>query len=95
MRAYFEFLPERKPILIVMLIQPKAPSDDKTKEETKLLKDFRNSLGDNKICAFAIGLPGIEAVSSPKHYMVNSIFMQNLFEEDIEEIEEDDEDDEE
>lgn len=94
-RAYFEFLPERKPILIVMLIQPKAPSDDKTKEETKLLKDFRNSLGDNKICAFAIGLPGIEAVSPPKHYMVNPIFIQKLFEEDFEEIEEDDEDDEE
>lgn len=69
LRAYFECLPNRKPILIVMLIEPNI--------EDTAIDDFKQALADDRIVAFAIGFPGLKEgtdVKSVKKYMVNKIY---------------------
>ena len=67
-KAYFRFLPQRKPLLVIMLIQPQA-SDDKTQE-------FINTLGNDSIVAFAIGCPGVKDEGAAVKYQVNKVFQQ-------------------
>lgn len=88
LRAYFEYLPQRKPILIIMLIVPTPPESGK--EETKKLRKFRDELGTDKMVAFAIGFPGIKEREKAKSYKVNKTYYK-LYMEDDNEIEEDDE----
>ncbi len=69
LRAYFECLPNRKPLLIIMLIEPKGIDAG--------ISDFKEALGDDRIVAFAIGFPGLPAgtdVKSVRKYMVNKIY---------------------
>lgn len=87
LKAYFEYLPDRKPILIIMPIQPEPAKGDEHQSLTK----FREELGSNNIMAFAIGLPGIKGMESAVHYKVNKVY-QLLNIEDSEEEEVDDED---
>ena len=82
-KAYFRFLPQRKPLLVIMLIQPQA-SDEKTKE-------FINMLGDESIVAFAIGCPGVKDEGAAVKYQVNKVFQQLNIEGDEPEEEDDDE----
>lgn len=89
LKAFFEYLPKRKPILIVMLIKPKENNDD-TKPDTVEIKDYKDALGDDKIVAFAIGFPGVGEMGAPRKYKVNKVFYQ-MFMEDSEEIEDEDE----
>ena len=87
MKAYFQYLPQRKPIFIIMPIAPKEATSDENERMTK----FRTELGNDKIIAFAIGLPGVQGMENAVHYKINKIF-QRLNIEDIEEEEVDDAD---
>ena len=82
-RAYFRFLPQRKPLLVIMLIQPQ-PSDAKTTE-------FFNTLGNESIVAFAIGCPGVKDEGAAVKYQVNKVFQQLNIEGEEPEEEDDDE----
>lgn len=69
LRAYFECLPTRKPILIIMLIEPHI--------EDSAINDFKDALSDDRIVAFAIGFPGLPEgtdIKSVKKYMVNKVY---------------------
>ena len=80
LRAYFRFLPKRKPLLIVMLVHPKDA--EKPEEEKKYLQQFRQELGSNKIVTFAIGFPGAKEPEEAKKFKVNKIYYQlNLIDE--------------
>lgn len=85
LKAYFEYLPERKPMLIIMPIHPEPAKGDEHKSLTK----FRDELGKDNIMAFAIGLPGVKGMENAVHYKVNKIY-QRLNIEDSEEEEVDD-----
>ena len=80
LRAYFKYLPHRKPLLIVMLVHPKDainPSGEK-----QYLKNFREELGNDKIVTFAVGFPGVKEQEEAKKFKVNKIYYQlNLIDE--------------
>ena len=88
-KAYFEYLPDRKPVLVIIPIVP----DPANSEEHKALTKFREELGMDNLLAFAIGLPGVTAPEKAEHYKVNKVF-QKLYIEDIEDNEEEEVDDE-
>ena len=71
-RAYFRFLPKRKPMLVIMFIKPK----DADGEEEEMLKKYRDALGNDCIVAFAVGCPGINDEGKAVKYKVNKIFQQ-------------------
>lgn len=77
--AYFEFLPNRKPVLIIMLIQAKgkenSEKDVKESDKTKFQK-FVDELGDDRLIAFAIGFPGCKNKGAIKHYKANKVFYE-------------------
>ena len=72
LKAYFRFLPHRKPVLIIMYIKPNAPSG----KEEQILTKFREALGNDCIVAFAVGCPGIKDEEKAVRYQVNKIFQQ-------------------
>ena len=78
-KAYFEFLPERKPVLIIMLIQAEEKEnnekDIKESEKTKF-KKFADDLGNDYLVAFAIGFPGCKNPGTIKHYKANKVFYE-------------------
>lgn len=78
-KAYFEFLPERKPVLIIMLIQAEEKEnnekDIKESEKTKF-KKFVDDLGNDYLVAFAIGFPGCKNPGTIKHYKANKVFYE-------------------
>lgn len=86
-KAYFRFLPHRKPILVIMFIKPQDPAG----EEDKMLSSFREALGQDCIVAFAIGSPGIKDEGEAIKYQVNKIFQQLNIEGEEPEEEDDDE----
>lgn len=71
-KAYFRFLPKRKPMLLIMFIKPKGP----TSSEEKILSDFREALGNDCVVAFAVGCPGVKDEGKAVRYQVNKIFQQ-------------------
>lgn len=83
-RAYFEYLPNRKPLLIIMLIEPKKLDD---KDEKQKLIDYREELGDKKMVAFAMGFPGVRDAAKAKHYRVNKIYYQLFMQDESEDVE--------
>ena len=86
LKKYFEKLPDRKPVFVIMLIKPNAPTEDEPEKLTK----FRQELGGNPIAAFAIGCPGVTEAGEPIKYKVNKIY-QRLNIEGLEPEEVDDE----
>ena len=86
-KAYFRFLPHRKPILVIMFIKPQPPTGD----EDQMLTDFRSALGKDCIVAFAVGSPGIQDEGKAIKYQVNKIFQQLNIEGEEPEEEDDDE----
>ena len=79
LKAYFEYLPHRKPLLIVMLVHPKESTNP---SEKQYLINFRKELGDDKIVAFAIGFPGLKAPGEAKKFRVNKVYyQQNMIDE--------------
>lgn len=85
-KAYFEFLPERKPVLIIMLIHPKDKEEGK--DEPLFLSKFREELGKNKIVAFAIGFPNAGESVADKYFKVNKVYYQLYMQDDAESQEE-------
>ena len=82
-KAYFQFLPKRKPMLVIMFIKPKKADDN----EEEMLSNFRKALGDNCIVAFAVGCPGIKEEGKVEKFKVNKIFQQlNMEGEEPEEV---------
>ena len=86
-RAYFEYLPTRNPILVVMQIIPNEPDGD----EPEKLSQFRGELGSAPIMAFAIGCPGIREAGKAVTYKVNKIFQRLNIEGDEPEEDDDEE----
>ena len=91
LKAYFEFLPTRKPIFIIMPIHPVPAEPGEEKEENQKLTKFREELANDHIIAFAIGLPGVKGIENAVHYKINKVY-QRLNVEDAEEEEVDDAD---
>lgn len=87
LKAYFRHLPDRTPLLIIVMVEPNPPKrDEDGKEENKHVTEFRKELGDDKIVAFAIGFPGIESSEETKHYRINTVYQQLMFADEEEEI---------
>ena len=86
-KAYFRFLPKRKPMLIIMFIKPKEADG----EEEEMLHKYREALGDDCIVAFAVGCPGVKEEGKAVKYQVNKIFQQLNIEGEEPEEEDDDE----
>ena len=86
LKAYFEFLPERKPVLIIMLIQPKQFVPDPQKPHSKLIQKFTEELGKDKLVAFAIGFPNAGTRRGDKYYKVNKIYYQLYMQDEAENI---------
>lgn len=74
LKAYFEYLPNRKPLLIIMLVHPKNAEDQSSEKD--FLKKFRTELADNKIVTFGIGIPGVKEPEKAKKFKVNKIYYQ-------------------
>ena len=72
-KAYFENLPKRKPVLIIMLLEPIEPKE--TKDNQKAL-DFIKDLEGERMIAFAIGFPGIKETGKTRKYKVNKTYYQ-------------------
>lgn len=87
LKAYFKFLPRRKPLLVIMFIKPKEADG----EEEEVLQKYREDLGDDCIVAFAVGCPGVKDESKAVKYQVNKIFQQLNMEGEEPEEEDDDE----
>ena len=86
-KAYFEHLADRKPLLIIVLIEPVKTEG---KDEKKKLSEYRESLGDDKMVAFAIGFPGVQGAQNVKHYKANKIYYQQFMQDESEDVEYDD-----
>lgn len=86
-KAYFRFLPKRKPMLVIMFIKPKEADG----EEEEMLHKYREELGDDCIVAFAVGCPGVKDEGKAVKYQVNKIFQQLNIEGEEPEEEDDDE----
>lgn len=82
-KAYFEYLPNRKPILIILLVVPKRSLSD----EGEKLSLFKKALGNSPIAGFAMGFPGIKTSRKVKRYRVNSVY-RDLYLEDLKEEQE-------
>ena len=86
-KAYFENLPNRKPVLIIMLLEPIKP---KNTEANKKAIEYIENLDGDRMIAFAIGFPGVKETGKTKKYKVNKTYYQlNMIETD--EIEDDNE----
>ena len=80
-KAYFEFLPERKPVLIIMLIEAHPEEDSHitaSVTQKNHFQEFVDELGDSRLVAFAIGFPGCKQGVDAKRYKANKIFA-NLY----------------
>lgn len=83
-KAYFENLPSRKPLFIIMFIEPKFDDTDK-------LKQYSKELNGDPIVAFAIGCPGIKEAGKAVMYKVNKIYQRLNIEGDEPEEDDDEE----
>lgn len=88
LKAYFQYLPQRNPLLIIMLLEPKIPKDC---PDDKKVNKFVEELSGNKIVAFAVGFPGVEETPRMKKYKVNKIYYELNLQDEPDEIEEDNE----
>ncbi len=89
-KAYFRehSFPHRKPVLIIMLIEPVEPENI---EANKNALKFIEKLNGNKMIAFAIGFPGLKETGKTKKYKVNKTYYQLNMLDEPDEIEEDEE----
>lgn len=88
LKAYFEFLPERKPVLIIMLIHPKPYIPDPKKPHGKFIEQFTEELGDDRLVAFAIGFPNSGTRREDKYFKVNKVYYQLYMQDEAENMEE-------
>lgn len=85
LKAYFQYLPQRKPVFIIMPIAPNPVTPGK--EEPARLTQFRSELGADHLLAFAIGMPGVKGMENAVHYKINKVFQRlNIEDEEAEEV---------
>lgn len=75
-KAYFQYMPKRKPVLIVMLIDPTIEPDEATKPTCKAYKKFIQDVGHNQLAAFAVGFPSVRGEESAINYKVNKVWLR-------------------
>lgn len=75
-KAYFQFIKTRKPMLIIMLIQPEIKAEDPQKPNCKAFKRFLENNKDDQLIAFAIGFPGIRGEEAAVTYKVNRTWLR-------------------
>lgn len=75
-KAYFKYLKNRKPVLIILPIKPEIGEEKPTKPNSKAFKKFVSDLGDDQIIAFAIGFPGIKNEEDAISYKVNKTWLR-------------------
>lgn len=90
LKAYFRFLPQRKPLLIIMLLET-DPQENKDKKNTDSQKtrfdQFVDELGDDRLVAFAIGFPGRKNIEEFKRYRANKVFYELNMTDETDELE--------
>lgn len=77
--AYFKFLKDRKPVLVIMLLETNVGEDYEKKPTLQQLTRFDKfveQLGHDRLVAFAIGFPGRDNVALYKKYKVNKVFQK-------------------
>lgn len=87
MKSYFAELPNRTPVLFIVLVDPLKEAGDDTKQLVKFIDD----LNGDKVVAFGIGLPAVEDRGKSCHYKANKIYRQLNMLDDLSEEEEDEE----
>lgn len=75
-KAYFQYMRNRKPVLVIMLIQPEIKKDDPTKDNCKSFKKFIDELGQNQLIGLAIGFPGVKGEEDAVYYKVNKTWLR-------------------
>lgn len=75
-KAYFQHLSSRKPLLVIMLIQPEIKQEEPTKPNCNAYKKFLRELDGNQLIAFAIGFPGVKDEEDAVTYKVNSTWLK-------------------
>lgn len=75
-KAYFQYLKERKPVLVILLIEPELKDEDPTKPNGKAFKKFIEKTKDDQLIAFAIGFPGIRGEEAGVSYKVNKTWLR-------------------
>lgn len=75
-KAYFQYLKERKPVLVIILMQPEVIPEKPQKEYCKSYKNFLEKLKDDQLIGFAIGFPGVKGEESAVYYKVNKTWLR-------------------
>lgn len=75
-KAYFKYLKNREPILIILPIKPEIGEEKPTKPNGEAFKKFVSDLGDDQIIAFAIGFPGVKNEEDAVSYKVNKTWLR-------------------
>ena len=75
-KAYFQYMKDRKPVLIIMLIQPEIKQEDSRKPNCKAFKRFLENKGNDQLIAFAIGFPGIRGEEAAVTFKVNRTWLR-------------------
>ena len=75
-KAYFKYLKERKPVLVILLIEPEVKPEEPGKSNGKAFKDFVKDTKGHQLIAFAIGFPGVRVEEAAVTYQVNKTWLR-------------------
>ncbi len=75
-KAYFQHLKERRPVLVIMLIEPEVKQEDPTKPNCKSYNKFLKEVGNDQLIAFSIGFPGVKGEEAAVTYKVNKTWLR-------------------
>ena len=75
-KAYFKYLKERKPVLVILLIEPEVKPEEPGKSNGKAFKDFVKDTKGHQLIAFAIGFPGVRGEEAAVTYQVNKTWLR-------------------
>lgn len=75
-KAYFKYLKERKPVLVILLIEPEVKPEEPGKSNGKAFKDFVKETKGHQLIAFAIGFPGVRGEEAAVTYQVNKTWLR-------------------
>ena len=73
---YFKYLKERKPVLVILLIEPEVKPEEPGKSNGKAFKDFVKDTKGHQLIAFAIGFPGVRGEEAAVTYQVNKTWLR-------------------
>lgn len=75
-KAYFKYLKDRKPVLVILLIEPEVKPEEPGKSNGKAFKDFVKDTKGHQLIAFAIGFPGVRGEEAAVTYQVNKTWLR-------------------